>query len=580
MNGTHARRGDLVWALFNQVVSNRTILEHSFSLEHTRPVSDFDLTKELNKAAYDIIGYAFSKAIFTTIDVIKTTTAPHRPKDIFERLMLEVHYEHFLEKYLFFLQRRKARFLMNYYRILGLTTLIAEHTEEAESYRLQLADESRLKAFERTTTDAFKPETLRPFFKEITHACWSYSKSIIPVAENETYYHQHLQMYFGLEIPLRILGSGAEGIAFTDETWVYKCFYNILDNEWHFLQRISGCFEASDMLECVTYFEQDGFRFIRYPFHPFQQLNSIEIEKLINFLKFCKQQQFVFTNIKPGNFIQTLSGNLKLIDYGKSFEPFDQAKYLNSIKRAFLLWKNPTMDNEAFQSITALLNAGEAPDEIEGWERLGMAVEPRTKEEILDAEIIALVKPFRPAQILDYGSGKCKTARQLQSETDAKIVVFDINSEVLKKRCWGFEKYVPDQSRFNQIFDIVVLNLVLCEVASDVMQNILSDIRIALKSSGKLVVSVCNPDFAHVSQTEFQQRTALPPSNRKEAVLTKTCVYTGNLKTEYHRPTAWYKAMFQQQGFGLLSTCDTSGVNVATLEPASDFKIFVLTCEA
>ncbi|NMC99710.1 MAG: methyltransferase domain-containing protein, partial [Bacteroidales bacterium] len=579
VNNKHARRGDLVWALLNQVVSGRTIFEHTFSLEHNRPVAEFDLRKELDKAAYDIIGYAFAKAILKSIETIKRETEPHRPKDIFEKLIQDDFYNRFFDAYSYFLNRRKARFLMNFYRISGLTNLLAEHRATAKIIHTQLADESQLVAFEETMTEALQEETLKSFFRELTTAIWSYSKSITDVSEDDEKYRKHLEQFFNLKKKLRKLGSGAEGIVFTDDNSVFKCYFNILDNEWEFLKSKSESFSKSAFLEKIECFETDDFRFIRYPYHHFLPLQNITVSQLTTFLKFCKQNDFVFTNIKPSNFIQTSSGDIKLIDYGKSFEPFNQEKFINTIKRAFLLYKNPTMKSENFQKLTARINVGDEPTEINGWEKLLKAVEPRKKEEILDAEIVSIIKMFNPEKVLDYGSGKCKTAKQIGEETTAKVFVYDINESVLIARCGDFHRYFPNDSTFDKTFDLALLNLVLCEVDNETLNSILSNINKALKKNGKLIVSVCNPDFAHVQKTEFQNRNSIPHSNAEEEIITKTCIYTGNKKVEYHRPTENYLRLFKQKGFKVIKIIDTEGVNLETLEPASDFKIFVLTNE-
>jgi SAM-dependent methyltransferase len=579
VNNKHARRGDLVWALLNQVVSGRTIFEHTFSLEHNRPLAEFDLQKELDKAAYDIIGYAFSKAILKSIETIQKETEPHRPKDVFEKLIQDDFYNRFYDTYSYFLNRRKARFLMNFYRISGLTKLLAEHRATAKKLDSQLADESQLVAFEQTMNEALQEETLKSFFRVLTTAIWSYSKSITEVSEVDDKYRSHLEQFFNLKKKLRKLGSGAEGIVFTDDNSVYKCYFNILDKEWEFLKSKSKSFSKSDFLEKIECFETDDFRFIRYPYHQFQPLQNIKVSQLTAFLKFCKQNDFVFTNIKPSNFIQTSSGGIKLIDYGKSFEPFNQDKFINTIKRAFLLYKNPTMKSEDFQKLTARINVGDEPTEIKGWEKLWKTAEPRKKEEILDAEIVSIIKEFKPEKVLDYGSGKCKTAKQIADETTAKVFVFDINESVLTAKCGDFQRYFPNDSTFDNTFDLALLNLVLCEVDNETLNNILSNIKTALKKNGKLIVSVCNPDFAHVLKTEFQNRNSIPQSNANEEIITKTCIYTGNKKVEHHRPTENYLRLFKQQGFNIIKVTDTVGINLETLEPASDFKIFVLTSE-
>lgn len=579
VNNKFARRGDLLWALLNQVVSGKKILEHTFSIDHNRPTAEFDLKKELDKAAYDIIGYAFNKGILEVINQIKEQTNPNRPKDIFEKLNQENFFEEFLKTYKHFLTRRKTRFLMNYYRIIGLTNNLSNDFATAKKFCEQVSNVAELQQFENLLSDAQETETLKSFFSELTTTIWNYSYSITDLTENDKEHQTTIEKFFGLKKHLRKLGSGAEGIAFTDENFVYKTFYNILDNEWSFLKEKSSCFSESSWLEKVECFENGEQRFIRYPFHNFKAFNKVEPTEIISFLKFCKANEFVFTNINPKNFIQTHLGRVKLIDYGKSFEPYTEEKLLNSTKRAYLLWKFPTMSSDTFQKFTSRINNGEEPDEIKGWENFWRVISPRKKEEILDSEVAAVFTELQPKRILDYGSGKCKTARQLRSETSAEVFVYDIDKDVLKNRCQDFPKYNPSEKSFEKTFDAALLNLVLCEVENSIAENILADISKALTSKGKLIVSVCNPDFAHIHKTEFQNRNFVPKNNSAEEVITKTCIYTGKQKTEHHRPTASYIELFTKFGFTVEKMIDTNGIDIETLQPASDFKIFVLTCE-
>mgnify|MGYP001352772667 CR=1 FL=1 len=579
VSNKHARRGDLVWTLFNQVVSGRKILEHTFSLQHNRPVSDFDLKKELDKAAYDIIGYAFAKAILKSIENIQKVTKPHRPKDIFEKLTQKDYYKVFFETYSYFLNRRKARFLMNYYRIIGLTNLLTIHKETAKEFHNHVSDESKLTAFEETIQEALQEETLKSFFKELTTAIWSYSKSITKISEDDKIYSNHLKKFFNLRKDLQKLGNGAEGVVFKDDSSVYKCYFNILDIEWNFLKSKKNSFIDCSLLENIECFETADFRFIRYPYHHFQPIENITVSEITDFLKFCKQNDFVYTNIKPGNFIRIASGEVKMIDYGKSFEPFSQDKFINTMKRAYLLLKNPKMKDKDFQKLTSLINIGEEPKEIKGWEKLLTAVEPRTKEEILDEEIVEIIKKYNPETILDYGAGKCKTAKQIELETKAKVFVYDINETVLKTRCGDFQRYFPDDSKFNNTFDFVLLNIVLCEVNNEVLNIILSNVSKALKQKGKLVVSICNPDFSHIHKTEFQNRINIPENIVTETIIEKISNSTNNKRVDYHRPTKNYLQFFKQYGFKFIKAMDTEGINIETLEYASDFKIFVLINE-
>jgi len=577
VNNKFARRGDLLWALLNQIVSDKIIVEHTFSLDHNRPTGEFVLSKELDKAAYDIIGYAFNKGILKVINDIKEQTNPHRPKDIFEKLNQENFFAEFLITYNFYLQRRQTRFLMNYYRIIGLTKLLSEDFATAKNFYSQVSELKSLNAFENLLTEARNEEVLKSFFNLLTNTIWTYSNSITDITENDTMHQQAIEKHFQTKRKLRKLGSGSEGVAFTDDNLVYKSYYNIPESDWIFLKEKSVCFSNLIMLEAVEFSETEDNKFIRYPFHLFKPLQTVSPKEIVSFLKFCKANDFVFTNINPKNCIQTLeTGQMKLIDYGKSFEPFTEEKLLNATKRAFLLWKFPTMKNDEFQKLTAQINIGEEPTEIRGWENFWLAVSPRKKEEILDNEVVAIIKTENPKRILDYGSGKCKTARQIQNEISADIFVYDIDKEVLESRCPDFPRYNPTDKSFENSFDCALLNIVLCEVDNATVETILSNVSKSLLPDGKVVVSVCNPDFAHIHKTEFQNRNFIPTDNSVEQMIDKTCIYTGKKKIEHHRPTSKYIQTFTKHNFAIEKMIDTKGVNIETLKSASDFKIFVL----
>lgn len=370
VNHKFARRGDLLWVLFNQIVSEHKIVEHTFSIQQNRTISKFDLHRELEKSAYDIIGYAFNKGFLNTIQKIKTETNPNRPKDIFEKLETENYFDFFLSTYKRFLQGRKTKFLMNYYRIIGLLEILSNDFENAKIISNQVSQTRELNVFHSLMTSAECEETLKNFINELTTDIWTYSNAVTSVSESNDKHQSLIEEFFELKTNVTFLGSGSEGIAFTDNIWVYKSYFNMPIKDWKFLKEKSASFSNSSLLENIGCFEKGINKFIRYPFHPFQILQTVDENEIIQFLKFCKANELVFTNIAPKNFIQTLSGQMKLIDYGKSFEPFTEEKYINAIKRAFLMYRFPTMIDEDFKTFTAKINIGETPDEIKGWEML------------------------------------------------------------------------------------------------------------------------------------------------------------------------------------------------------------------
>ncbi|MBU3661390.1 MAG: glycosyltransferase family 2 protein [Flavobacteriales bacterium] len=368
VNHKFARRGDLLWVLFNQIISEHKIVEHTFSIQQNRTTSKFDLHRELEKSAYDIIGYAFNKGFLNTIQKIKIETNPNRPKDIFEKLETEVYFDFFLATYKQFLQGRKTKFLMNYYRVVGLLGILSNDFENAKKILEQVSNTNELDTFTSIMTSAESEETLKDFINELTTNIWTYSNAVTSVSESKDKHQLMIEDFFGLKTNITHLGSGSEGIAFTDNTFVYKSYFNMPIKDWIFLKEKSAYFSNSSLLEKIDCFEKGENKFIRYPFHSFKSLQSVDENELIQFLEFCKSNQLVFTNIAPKNFIQTLSGQLKLIDYGKSFEPFTEEKFINASKRAFLMYRFPTMNDEDFKKITSMINIGETPIEIEGWQ--------------------------------------------------------------------------------------------------------------------------------------------------------------------------------------------------------------------
>jgi hypothetical protein len=163
VNDKFARRGDLSWALFNQVVSNKKIIEHTFCVNHNRPPIKFCLNKELEKSAYDIIGYAFNKAIFHVINNIKKNSQ----EDVFTELLKDNNFNEMKRIYFFYLKRRKTRFIMNYYRIIGLIKIISDNFRIGYEYFEMFKDEANISLFESMMKNVVSEEHLRKFLKEL-----------------------------------------------------------------------------------------------------------------------------------------------------------------------------------------------------------------------------------------------------------------------------------------------------------------------------------------------------------------------------------------------------------------------------
>ncbi|MCZ2356340.1 MAG: hypothetical protein LC115_06575 [Bacteroidia bacterium] len=106
---------------------------------------------------------AFNKAIFQVIETMKQ----NKNADIFAELLTENNFNELKRIYIFYLQRRKRRFLMNYYRIIGLTKIIFEKFSIGEMYYEQFKDETKILLFENLLQDDISETNLRKFLEEL-----------------------------------------------------------------------------------------------------------------------------------------------------------------------------------------------------------------------------------------------------------------------------------------------------------------------------------------------------------------------------------------------------------------------------
>jgi len=367
VNDKFVRRGDLLWALLNQLISNRKIIDHTFCIDQNRPLTTFDIKRELDKSANDIIGYAFNKAIVKTIISIKKETNPNRPKDIYESLNTTTYFNQFVSEYKEYLSKRKSRFLMNYYRIEGLIGLLNQK-RNISFFLNQFSDDVLTKYFLDTIDLSESKTSLKSFLETLSSAICTYEGSIKRQLETTSINKRRTKEAFKIETELRLLGKGSEGVVFTDQKFVYKCFFSMKDYEWSFLQKIGATFKSSPLLEKLVFIEKSERYYIKYPYRKFKKLDIVDKKQLIEFLQFCKTNKFVFSNIKPINFIIINENQLKLIDYGRSFEPYTEDKYINMVKRAFLMLNFPKMSEKKFRKLTQEINNSKTPNEINGWE--------------------------------------------------------------------------------------------------------------------------------------------------------------------------------------------------------------------
>jgi hypothetical protein len=105
--------------------------------------------------------------MFQIIETIKQNEILKKNEDVFSILLFENYFDDLKHIYLFYLQKRKARFLMNYYRIIGLTEAIYKKHGIGKKYYLQFQDETKISIFEAIMQNAVSEAHLKKFLEEL-----------------------------------------------------------------------------------------------------------------------------------------------------------------------------------------------------------------------------------------------------------------------------------------------------------------------------------------------------------------------------------------------------------------------------
>lgn len=197
-----------------------------------------------------------------------------------------------------------------------------------------------------------------------------------------------------------------------------------------------------------------------------------------------------------------------------------------------------------------------------------------------DLTLLSELGDLNGKKVLDYGCGPGVLLLALKN-LGAEAKGFDINLEMVKRA--GLEigtENVTDNLNifFDNSFDIIICNLVLCIVSEEEVQNIVRHVKRLLKPEGKAYIGFCNPKIhnAPESQLDFRFFSGQDyEKNHSYKKIKKEGIYE---IVENHRPVDWYGKIFYRQGLILLDILLTPEYKIRN-EKISDFVIFKLQKE-
>lgn len=524
-----ARRSDYYWVEQAKNAGFR-IIGSSYSTHHCKNNVTFDYEKEVEKLIKDILGASFTKAI-SNFD---------GTRDDFYSQFTDVFYN------------RLVRIVDSFYRVSGLLHIIGD-----EKYQKYFTPESIFRFVDKCVYYVYEP-TVKAAYDNISAFTCRYNNQVLA--------NKLLQK---IEGDYSLLGVGNEGVVIRRGDVITKFFLHkpLPDNYNNLIKNFDKCEELFP-IRIGNEFEKDTISYNAS--EDFKPYKGGHIEEMVDFLRFIKDNGLVVTNIKKENFL-LYQGKLKYIDYGNSIQPSTEELYQRELKRAFILAKFPQLTEAEFRETIQADYLGVDKGLTFGIEAFAHLVEKREKEKIHDSTIINKILLYQPRTLLDYGCGKCKIVNAVSDYVDC--YAFDIDNVLVKKRANKKVNVVDNIETFPTKMDMIISNLVFCNVSEKWNQKILMNIRDHLKSGGRCLISICDPFFDCLDNTELRSRGYQGKyENREEYV--KKGLYGD--KADFHRPFAYYENLFHRFGFEISDIQQTRGVDKDNFSQIGEHLVFDL----
>lgn len=538
VNDIIGRRSDYFWA-WQVKQRGYKIASVPFATLHNRSAQTFDMRREQDKFLSDLIGASFTKAI----DEVSVTEDTRAFYSVYNRIFVN----------------RLSKFVASYYRIQGLLAIVGD------SKYSQIFNSDDLRYFVCKAQNYLQSDTVLTAYETLCRNL--HMQSVMNKLEEIC---DDIKKYFGLKNELRVLGNGGEGVALTDEKYVYKVFFSPLKNH-DFLCKAALTFECCEQCYHLEFFDVKGRTVIRYKYEKSEPYKGGHAREFAEFIAFLKAHNIAYDNYKQSNYI-VVNGRLKLVDYGKSFVPYTEYLYRKSITRVYQMLRYPFLSKDEFKLLIARSYQHKTEYLDDGQDLFEALVRCRYKEELHDVALLQRLGEYSFDTVLDYGAGKCKIANALANKR--KVDVFDIDLDTLHKRASSQVNIIESADNIAaDKYDLVLSNLVLCCVDDETASYIVRDLVRAVKANGRVIISICNPFFNSVQNTELRTCGLSGNYNTAERYEKHTTVGV-SIRAEYHRPIEYYINLFKRNGLTIDSIIEGQGVDADTLLPIAEHLIF------
>ena len=604
IDGRPSRRSDMLWALLQRRCFGRRVRAVPIALYHDRSRVSAG-TLDVDRVVDDVRGYAMFSALqdtpraFTSTDNQGIELAEGAIEGIVGRV----------DKYL---EERLAAFRLSFHRIRGLMRVLRGLMDDAELWWTGNAWRTpvgQLRAFADRLAECYGLETLERIEREARALDARHIREFLeqlPV-ENEGHRRRLADispLTHGLEAErvanakavaarlaapagaLTVLGCGAEGVALTDGTHVFKVFdywkTSHAESAAAFLRSLAGAWTDTHSLYPLLEFRESGHRAVLvYPFEASEPYTGGHGPGMVELLAECRRYGVVCRNLHPDN-LRVVDGRVRLIDYGSDIRPLEcEREYTMMCRRAWLSYRwAGRADLKAI--MRRALNGDESP-ELDGFGRFHEAVSRCTGRHEPPDDVV-LDMAGRAERVLDYGCGNGRLAKTLARR---EIEVLGYDPDPIHRPRWmslsrgtGKLRFTAERSEVTAAgpFDLVICRRVLCTIESDAeMRGVLSDLRALVSERGRVVVTVCDPHFTFGGPSPEAERE-LPPGARYEDTFAwrKTVRATGRVRRDVHRPERKLRREFARAGLAVCRREEVPSVDLERFEPISDRLAFEL----
>ena len=424
----------------------------------------------------------------------------------------------------------------------------------------------------------FDRREVAEFLRQLSPSCRQFGDAL-PIHYSDTEVEEVMGVIKGAfkSGQLKKIGSGREGIVFSDGIYAYKYFhygkFGLDSDSLRFLKekilgkKLSGIASLED-LRFV-----DDHLILKEEYVQGETYSGGKIQELVSLLKECRSRGIVIKNIAPKNLISN-GKTLKFIDLGRDIGPYTDEDYQRMCKRAYLTYRWH-FRGDIHELLHRSNMVADFP-ELFGFNYFLDMLQDRYTGEISVPFVKSALNTGQRKKILDYGCGKGQISDELAEIHDVSVYDKDMSDFYRKHQHNSCAKVLKREdldhiSVGSKKFDSVLLSLVLCTVDYAEVKEILADTRRLIRDGGELVVVICNPFNVQNVETGTHVKIGNIVNYHHRFTFEKKMKITGSLRKECHRPLEWYISEIKRAGFRPTAFSESTGASFGDISPGSEF---------